>query len=205
MPEEYRGPRFESRHTTASPSYSAKPAIRKTELEQRRLLVECCREFYKFGLSPEYTHAGGKGTAGNFSIRTKSGFLITGTPKHAATIDTEGLVNVHGGELDKNKVISTGLKLPSSESLMHLAIYSAKPGVGAIVHWHDDKLLEKIPKGVVETDGKAPAGTVEFAKLAAKAAQSIKGTTGVIALKGHGFVAFGKDIDEAKRAALKFY
>ncbi len=199
MAESYGGPKF------SCDLRKQRPELGDDENRAAIQLLDCCKRFHSMGLAPEYDHATGKGTSGNYSFRTANGFLVTATPKHAASMTLDDLTLVTGGNLQANALAATGLKPPSSEALMHFAIYSAKPGAGAIVHWHDDQMLNNVPEGIVETEGEAPAGTVEFAKLAAKAASSISGTNGVIALKGHGFVAFGKDIDEAERAPLSFY
>lgn len=91
----------------------------------RREIIETARALPRLGLT--------KGTSGNVSARTKSGFLVTpsGTPYEALTEDMIVALDLDGcyrGEI-----------LPSSEWRMHLDFYLAKPDCGAVVHCHSPR------------------------------------------------------------------
>ena len=73
------------------------------------------------------------GTAGNISARIPGGEEVAITPSNytyehmtpedVPVIDLDGRMLIHG-------------RLPSSEHALHLAIYRARPDVGAVIHTH---------------------------------------------------------------------
>lgn len=93
--------------------------------ELRRDIIETARALPRLGLT--------KGTSGNVSARTNSGFLVTpsGTPYEALTEEMIVAVDLNG--------CYRGDILPSSEWRMHLDFYLAKPDCGAVVHCHSPR------------------------------------------------------------------
>jgi L-fuculose-phosphate aldolase len=73
----------------------------------------------------------GVNRSGNVSARLGKGFLVTptGVAYDALQPDDLALVPLDGGP-------HQGPLLPSSETPFHLAIYNARPEIGAIVHCH---------------------------------------------------------------------
>lgn len=72
------------------------------------------------------------GSAGNVSVRTRSGMAITPSATSAEDVRARAVVTLTlGGE------VTSGCT-PSSEWPMHAAIYQAFPTAGAIVHTHAD-------------------------------------------------------------------
>ena len=72
------------------------------------------------------------GTSGNVSARLSDGLMaITPMGKSYDGMSADDIVVVDG---DLNPV--EGNLMPSSESLLHVAIYAARPDVGGIVHTH---------------------------------------------------------------------
>ncbi len=71
-----------------------------------------------------------RGTAGNVSVRSHDGFLITPTG-----VPSEKLTPMSMVEMDMEGR-SNGTFKPSSEWRFHMDIYTARPDVGAIVHTH---------------------------------------------------------------------
>ncbi len=71
-----------------------------------------------------------RGTAGNVSVRSHDGFLITPTG-----VPSEKLTPMSMVEMDMEGR-SNGTFKPSSEWRFHMDIYAARPDVGAIVHTH---------------------------------------------------------------------
>lgn len=72
------------------------------------------------------------GYSGNLSLRLDNGFILltgAGTAKGRLKEDDLVVVTVTGD-------VVTGKRQPSSESSLHLAIYNAFPGCGAILHTH---------------------------------------------------------------------
>lgn len=91
----------------------------------RRDVIETARALPRLGLT--------KGTSGNVSARTKSGFLVTpsGIPYDALTEDKIVALDFDG--------CYRGDILPSSEWRMHLDFYLARPDCGAVVHCHSPR------------------------------------------------------------------
>nr|MEC9422608.1 class II aldolase/adducin family protein [Pseudomonadota bacterium] len=91
----------------------------------RRAIIETARALPRLGLT--------KGTSGNVSARTESGFLVTpsGTPYENLTEDKIVALDWEG--------CYRGETLPSSEWRMHLDFYLAKPDCGAVVHCHSPR------------------------------------------------------------------
>lgn len=118
---------------------------------------------------------------GNLSLRTKKGFLIKGAGEKLTNLTRDSLSHVISTDESSFSVTTEG-KTPSSESFMHHLIYENQPEINAILHFHDDSLLSKIPKGKFPEIPPLPYGSMELAREAAKPKGSI------ILLKNHGFI-----------------
>ena len=90
--------------------------------ELKKKVIETCLAMNASGIN--------QGTAGNVSVRTDEGFLITGSGIPYARMKPEHVVEM---DLDGGY---RGDYLPSSEWRMHLDIFKARPEAGAIVHTH---------------------------------------------------------------------
>jgi L-fuculose-phosphate aldolase len=93
------------------------------ELVARRGVVDIALAMSRRGLSP--------GRSGNVSARFEDGLLITPTGIAYDLITPADIVRVH---FDGH--VPAGQPAPSSELSCHLAVYRARPDVGAIVHCH---------------------------------------------------------------------
>lgn len=149
--------------------------------------------------------------SGNFSARDpKSGFFVvtpTGMDREKLTVDDMVVMDMDAVVIENR----TGLR-PTSEALMHIAVYEERPDLRAIVHTHSlyatsfAVLDRPIPGLVYEmfqmgcSEGKIPVapygrpGTVALA-------DSVRGpirTSDCLLLKGHGALAADEtDIDGA--------
>lgn len=97
-------------------------------ITQRDELPEAVKEMDRLGLV--------SGSSGNASVRidapgSPNAFLITPAGLPYPSMTSDQLVAVDN---DLNPIDGEGV--PSSESLLHLAIYTARPDVNAVMHTH---------------------------------------------------------------------
>lgn len=93
-----------------------------------------------------YVHA----TAGNISVRTDSGFLITPTDACLGTLDPARLA-----ELDANGV-QIGGDRASKTLALHRRIYAADPEARCVIHTHSTHLVALSLAGVWSADDIVP-------------------------------------------------
>ena len=160
--------------------------------DARHAIVTTCQELSRSGLVV--------GTAGNVSVR--EGDLVAVTPSGLRYADlTPELVGVH--RLDGAPVEAP--LGPTSELPLHLAIYDARPEVGAIVHTHSvaatalSTLVDEIPPvhyylamfgGPVLVSPYATYGTETLAR---NVVQALRDRTGCL-MGNHGAVTIGPDL-----------
>lgn len=172
-----------------------------TEAMQRQVIVDQYRALVRDGLTA--------GSAGNISVRTPGGMLITPTGATGDDLSAERIVAVAPDGSVAGEV------RPSSEWQMHAAIYRAVPGAGAVVHTHADACValscqrRPIPAfhymiagfggDDVPCTGYAPFGSVELAELAAAA---LAGRSACL-LANHGMIAHGPDLARAVAATRR--
>jgi L-fuculose-phosphate aldolase len=161
----------------------------------REAIVTTCQELSRAGLVV--------GTAGNVSVR--EGDLVAVTPTGLPyTRLTPELVGVH--RLDGAAVEAP--LAPTSELPLHLAIYTARPEVGAVVHTHSpaatalSALVDEVPAvhyyvamfgGPVAVVGYATYGTEELARSVVHA---LRDRTACL-MSNHGAVAVAADLAAA--------
>jgi len=157
----------------------------------RSAVVEAAREMLRLGLV--------SGSSGNASARDGDGMLITpaGLSYERMTEDDLVAIGMDGEPAE-------GQREPSSERRVHVAIYAARPDVGAVVHTHsvhatawsfmaepldtDTEELEAAAGGEVLTAAFAPTGTDEIAASVVEAL----GDRRAVLLARHGVVAVGE-------------
>lgn len=146
------------------------------------------------------------GTWGNISAwdTERNAFWITPSGMDYLALEAEDLVLID----DEGKVIEGGRK-PSSEYLLHLAIYRNRSNIKGIVHTHSvyatahavarvaiPGIVEdfvQIVGGPVDTAPYALPGTAELAKGASKALAA----KNAVLLANHGLVGVGRTLAEA--------
>ncbi len=149
------------------------------------------------------------GASGNVSARTGRGMIITPTGITGDTVTPKMLVATG---LDGSH---KGRTLPSSEWMMHAAIYKQDPAAKAIVHTHSDaatalaclgRPLPPFHYAVLGFGGPevriAPYITFGTPDLAEAAAEAIEGRTACL-LANHGMICHGPSPREALLAALR--
>lgn len=99
-----------------------------------------------------YVHA----SAGNISVRTDAGFLITPTDACLGTLDAARLADVNGqGE-------QVGGDRASKTLALHRAIYAAEPDARCVIHTHATHLVALTLAGVWKPDDILPPITPYF-------------------------------------------
>jgi len=144
-----------------------------------------------------------EGSAGNVSVRTPSGMLISPTRTTPDAVTPDSLIDMG---------LNTAAPGASSEWFFHAAIYKDRPDLHAIVHTHSDHctalacLNEPLPAFhyMVGTFGGddvrcAPYVTFGTPRLATLAVEALRGRTACL-LANHGMIAAGPTLDKAMAA-----
>jgi L-fuculose-phosphate aldolase len=170
-------------------------------LHQKRLdLSEACRRLARENMA--------SGTSGNASVRIShsSDEMVLITPLGQPMSDIEpqdlSLVSIEGEPISENLP-------PSSETLLHIATYLARPEITAVVHTHPKfagilavsaKTLPALLDEMVINLG-GPVSVADYAfpgteELANSAVRSLGDRMAVI-LRNHGVIAAGMSLDDA--------
>lgn len=150
--------------------------------------------------------------SGNVSrrIRTGDGDLVAITassvPYHRFTLDDVLVV-----DFDVEPVAGDGI--PSSESLLHLAIYRARPDAGAVIHTHSVYASAFAVAGqplppILDEQVVTLGGAVEVAEYGASASEDLAekavfalGDRAAVLLRHHGVATVGGTLEKAVAAA----
>jgi L-fuculose-phosphate aldolase len=167
------------------------------EQRLRAEIVEVGRRLYERGFVAA--------TDGNISVRLDPGRLLatpTGVSKGFMTPDMMVITDLAGRQL-------AGVGKPSTELLMHLAVYEMRPDVHAVVHAHPPTatgfavagipLDRAVLAEVVTTLGSIPIaeyGTPSTRELADAVRSYVKAHDGLL-LANHGAVTMGVDLRRA--------
>ncbi len=167
--------------------------IRYRDLRQQ--VIDTCRRMNALGIN--------QGTAGNVSVRTADGFVISPS-------------GIPYGELLPEQVVEMDLDggyfgdwLPSSEWRLHLDVYRSRPEAGAVVHTHATYatalscLRRDIPAFhymIAAAGGEslrcAAYATFGSAELSANMMKAMEGRSACL-LANHGVIGFGANLPKA--------
>jgi L-ribulose-5-phosphate 4-epimerase len=151
-------------------------------------LADWCHRLAKLGVVGD--------TVGNLSYRTANGFVISRTASNLATITDDEFVEVLNTDIPNRELTVAGTHEPSSEAMMHAALYQARPDVNAVFHGHSQKLLDQASwLQVPVTEQEQPYGTGELAAEILKILHWHK----ILVMRKHGFVVVGRTMAEAGR------
>jgi L-fuculose-phosphate aldolase len=149
------------------------------------------------------------GSAGNMSVRIGDRIAITPSGIGYAEMRPQDVCLV---ALDGSEPAGDNPETPSSETPMHVAIYTAT-AAGAVVHTHSPEVIalsagrEELPAihyaitGLGGPVRVAPYVRFGSAGLAAAAVTALDGRSAVI-LRNHGAVTYGRDLAQAYDRAL---
>ncbi len=161
-----------------------------------------CNIFHEKGLAPPYEG----GSYGNLSFRLNNSenfFIITASQSGLNESQTnDRFVTVSYVDLKAGIVYFKGIREPSSEAILHYVIYQARPDVQAVFHGHCEKISRNAKKlGLPITSKEEPYGTIDLAERVLETLNDFY----FLEMKNHGFLSFGKSLDEAGNQALKFF
>lgn len=160
-----------------------------------------CKEFHKHDLAPPYE----EGSFGNLSFRLKEGedqFIITGSKIGLKDeLKEDSFVKVVSCDFEKGVIEVCGLREPSSESMLHFAIYQKRSEINAVFHGHSLKIQTLAKKlKIPQTKKEEPYGTPDLVQSVLEILD--KGS--FLLMKNHGFLALGKAMQEAGEISLKY-
>jgi ribulose-5-phosphate 4-epimerase/fuculose-1-phosphate aldolase len=162
-----------------------------------------CAEFHRRGFAPPY----GEFSQGNLSFRIRPGddtFIITGSQVGwKDDLSDDRFVTVHGCDMERGIVTASGTRDPSSESMLHFAIYRARKDVHAVFHGHSREILRCAdrPADIPETAEKQPYGSIDLAH----GVIDVMGNADFVIIKKHGFISLGISMEEAGRRAIEIH
>ena len=169
-------------------------------LAERQEVLDAVRRIVGLGL---VAHASGN-VSRRISMPDGEVFAVTASrvPYHRFGIDDVLVV-------DANIDPVFGDGIPSSESLTHMAVYAARPDVGAVIHTHSVHASAFAVAGrpipcVLDEQVVVLGGPVEVAEYGAAASQQLAdhavtalGERAAVLLRNHGVLGVGRDLEEA--------
>lgn len=172
-------------------------------LEVRKNVIEAFKFMESAGLNWGYS--------GNISVRLPEEglYLVTPSGLKKSRMKPEDLVIV-----DEKGDVVEGERAPTSEYLMHLAVYRARSDVGAVVHAHPiyASILAAVRKRlepVLDEVAVYLGGPVEVAEYAAPGSEELAqnvvralGDKCAAMLANHGVLTCGRDLEEALDALV---
>lgn len=149
-------------------------------------------------------------SGGNLSIRDAGTKLVAIKPSGVPYVDMrpQDVVIV-----DLEGTVVEGERRPSIETPVHIAVYKARPDVGAVVHCHPAAAIawslkrsyipavtisQYVTNGAIVVVPYREPGSRELAVICVKTL----GKDAAVVLQGHGVVACGKDMNSALEAAF---
>lgn len=169
--------------------------------DPREALVATARAMDAAGLN--------RGTAGNASVRSEAGFLITPTGLPPQACSAADMVRM---EMDGTP---SGARAPSSEWRFHRDLYLARPEAGAILHSHAPFATalacqrREIPPFhyMIARFGGSTVRCADYATFGTQALSdhlvaAIAGRSACL-LANHGMVVFGRDLRHALALAIE--
>lgn len=173
-------------------------------MDVREQLIAAARSMAALGIN--------QGNAGNLSVRTDAGMLITPSAISYDELTADQLALM---PFDTDYGVFHGPKRPSSEWRFHMDIMGARPEVGAVVHTHAPYatalamarreipachyMIARFGGAPVRVAGYALFGTAE---LSDQVLAALRGRTACL-MANHGFVTTGVTLEAAMLAAVE--
>jgi L-fuculose-phosphate aldolase len=167
----------------------------------RQAIIDASLEMERLGLT--------RGSSGNVSLRTETGFLVTPSGMPPAALRPEDIVAMDMAG------VAAGSRKPSSEWRFHRDIYAARPEIGAIIHSHPPFGIALASHGrgipafhymVAMAGGRdircAPYATYGTQELSDHAVAALEGRFACL-LANHGMIAAGRTLERALALAVE--
>ncbi len=184
MPEIFVGPKFRT-------IFASRETPHDDRLDE---FISWTRRLTKMGVIAK--------AMGNLSFRTASGFIITPSGTDPATITAGQFVEVTSVDMERREITVNGPADPSSESMIHAAIYRNRADVNAIFHGHNNDFVATAEtRGIPVTAREQSYGTPQ---LVAEVV-GILGNHFFVVMRNHGFIAMGRTIGEAGAQIEKIF
>lgn len=173
-----------------------------TEQQLREQLVEIGASLFDRGFSV--------GSAGNLSVRTEGGFLMTPTNSSLGRLAADSLAEL---DQDWNHV---GGPRPSKEVVMHRAMYESRPETQAVVHLHstyvtavsclaeDGPVIPALTPYFVMRVGREVPMVPYYRPGSAEVDVELRAAAGqgpAVILANHGSIVAGESLEAASNAA----
>lgn len=141
--------------------------------------------------------------------RHRRPFLITGTQTSGQPcISLQDFCLVERYDLRRNRVVSQGMILPSSESMTHGAIYDLGSHIRFVFHSHCPILWRHADRlRLPTTDRQVAYGTPEMGREVERLYRTTHlADVRILAMGGHedGIVSFGRSAEEAGQVTLRY-
>lgn len=157
-------------------------------------LMQYCLAFHQQQLAPCLDGI----SHGNLSFRKeKNTFIITASQVGLGQANTPAhFAEVLDVDIEQMCITANALREPSSESMLHHAIYKKRKDVNAIFHGHSPLILQHAEKiNLPHTAQEEPYGSVALLN----SVMEILGDSPFIIMKNHGFLSLGSTMPEAMR------
>ncbi len=143
------------------------------------------------------------------SPRGQRAMIITGTQTGGvAAVGFDHFCVVERYDIERNRVVSHGPIMPSSETMTHGAIYDLSPHIRVVLHAHTPLIWRRAAAlRIPTTPPEVPYGTPEMAR----AVQELWRSSGlserrILAMGGHedGIIVFGADCETAGQIMIAY-
>ena len=165
-------------------------------------LRKWCAVFHARGLAPHYPG----GTHGNMSFRVSPdshAMVITAArSSFAQRMPDDVFLMVHSADLHRMMLRISGApqREPSSEAMLHYAIYASRPDVHAILHGHCRSITERVDRlNIAVTRFPAKSGTLQIVN----GVLEVLDQHNFVEIREHGFLAMAESIEAAGRLAMR--
>ena len=189
----------ENHITKFTTEFTSKVAPKDFRIENLRHYASL---FAEYELAPPYPG----GSHGNLSFRIapeEESFIITASK--TALFDPladRDFVQVDQVDFEKGIVYAQGERLPSSESMIHYALYLQNPHINAIFHGHSADILAKAEElRIPITEKEEEFGTVDLVERVL----DVSGHRTMVVMKNHGFIGMGLHMEDCWETVFDYF